>query len=350
MGSLRGHNKEEFWKGADARIRAIGRAKAEIWDASVVEVGTGGNVGKVKVLLPGEITPTTDLPFAPVVGPMPLVGDQVTVVADAASRRVITGDDNLLFADPTISNAATGTTMQPSHYYNISAAGASPTLASGNVDPTSVIVIRSIVACTVNAAAGETVNGTLTSFAMPAYSSVILTARGTTGWAVISSSGVPAFAAPDPRMVIGQKTSDESFASAAVANVTDMVFPVGAGERWNYEFNIWYRATSAADIRFDLVPPAGAGSRIYTLLRVPTTNTVLPSAAEFGTVALNGSFLLNAGGTGVTSGSETLVILKGVITVGATAGTMQLRAAQLVADAANPSVVTQFSNFVAFRA
>lgn len=199
MGRLRGHSKEEFWQGADARIRAIGRSKAEVWDATVVEVGAGADAGKVKVLLPGETTPTTDLPFAPVIGPTPAVNDQVVTVTDAASRRVITGEDHLLYASTTLESALTGATLLPSHYYNISTAGAAPTLESGDVDPsttteaTRIIVIRCIVDCTINAPAGQFVNGTLTSFAMPAFSSVILAARGTTGWAVLASSGVPAF-------------------------------------------------------------------------------------------------------------------------------------------------------------
>src|SRR5215207_7624788 len=76
---------------ADSRIRQALRPYAQMFNAEVIEIGAGADTGKVKVRLPGELTDTADLPFAPVAGAVPALADRVLVLADFASRRVVSG-------------------------------------------------------------------------------------------------------------------------------------------------------------------------------------------------------------------------------------------------------------------
>src|SRR5215208_4651972 len=76
---------------ADARIRQALAPYPQMYNAEVVEIGAGADAGKVKVRLPGELTATADLPFAPVIGVVPALNARVLVLADFASRRVVSG-------------------------------------------------------------------------------------------------------------------------------------------------------------------------------------------------------------------------------------------------------------------
>lgn len=75
----------------DERIRALTRHHTSVYTATVAVVGSGAYAGKVKVRLPGEDIPEANLPWAPVTGTVPAVGDAVLTIVDFASRRVITG-------------------------------------------------------------------------------------------------------------------------------------------------------------------------------------------------------------------------------------------------------------------
>src|SRR5215207_9345375 len=77
---------------ADARIRQALAPYPQMFNAEVVEIGAGADAGKVKVRLPGEESvATADLNFAPVAGAVPALADRVLVLADFASRRVVSG-------------------------------------------------------------------------------------------------------------------------------------------------------------------------------------------------------------------------------------------------------------------
>jgi hypothetical protein len=80
----------DFWSGVDKHIRGVLRPYPLPFNAEVVEVGGGANTGKVKVRLPGEDFAQADLPWAPVYGATPSVGQYVFTLADFAARRVIT--------------------------------------------------------------------------------------------------------------------------------------------------------------------------------------------------------------------------------------------------------------------
>ncbi len=250
-------------------MRPLVTGKAEVWQGQVVEV-----IGStVRVARADEPTVAANLlrqPY-PVVGPVPAVGDQVWAASWLGGGIVITGRDNLFITNTNIENPVTGSTLQAGHYYNISTAGASPTLVSGDLDPsttteaTRIMVIRCTQDCTINAASGQTVNNTLTSFYMPAFSSVTLAARGSTGWAVIASSGVPAFS---PSMAIFSCYRSTTFTFSAASTWTKLLYDVeqvdtgwlvvGTGATQSrftpqiagwYQFQAYVETTSTTDLK-----------------------------------------------------------------------------------------------------
>lgn len=83
--------EREFWRGVDKRINSNLRPYLKHQVAEVMEIGSGGNTGMVRVRLPGENLLVTDLPFAEVHGSMPAVEDQVYTVYDSFSRHVVMG-------------------------------------------------------------------------------------------------------------------------------------------------------------------------------------------------------------------------------------------------------------------
>ena len=97
---------EQFWLSAEKRIRPMLRPYLSDFDGVVEEVGTGVNVGKVKVRRPTEEIPVADLLWSPVYGAVPAVGAVVFVaVSVTGNRRVITGGGS----GGTVSDASTTT-------------------------------------------------------------------------------------------------------------------------------------------------------------------------------------------------------------------------------------------------
>src|SRR5215213_6443604 len=79
-----------FWGGADQRIETKLSPYLRQYLCPVVEVGSGPTADMVRVRLPGEDLAQADLPWARVLGAMPVVDDVVYTIADFAARYVIT--------------------------------------------------------------------------------------------------------------------------------------------------------------------------------------------------------------------------------------------------------------------
>lgn len=120
--------------------------------------------------------------------------------------------------------------------------------------------------------------------------------------------------------------------SAVLQNVTNMVaaLPGIAGAIFQWRSMVFYDASSTADIKFAHTIPAGATQR-WGLNALSTSGTQPLNA----TAATSGTAIA-AGATGV--GTILVAWIEGEITMGATAGNLQLQAAQNSAEATNINI------------
>lgn len=121
-----------------------------------------------------------------------------------------------------------------------------------------------------------------------------------------------------------RKTSDQTFTTTTLGDVTGLSFAVAANEVWAFEAIIHGNAPVAADWKFTVTGPAA------------------PSGVRFGLVAVGA-----AGATGIgaqsasafstaiqveSDGQEETIVIKGFVRNGSNAGTIQIQAAQFAAS------------------
>lgn len=128
-----------------------------------------------------------------------------------------------------------------------------------------------------------------------------------------------------------RKTSDQVVVnnSTSMTDVTGLSFAVGANEVWFVECYLIVVGTTAGDIKTTFSGPAGV-------------TVQLEIGSEWGVPSTSGqSALTTQGQPGLPAGSlDAAVLVAGFITTVGTAGTAQLRAAQLVADPSDLVVKT----------
>lgn len=124
--------------------------------------------------------------------------------------------------------------------------------------------------------------------------------------------------------------------SSALINDNALVAPVVANAKYLVNATVIYSSGTTPDIKFAWVGPAGATfSWTTNALSVGTTGSSGLVTVANSVIGDGGA--LQAGGAGVPTPRLTANI-RGILTVGATAGTLQLRWAQDVADASNTTV------------
>jgi hypothetical protein len=147
-----------------------------------------------------------------------------------------------------------------------------------------------------------------------------------------------------------RKSADQNFTTATLANVTDMAIPVGASEVWAFRFNIFYRATTAADLRIAVAFPSSDTGHNYVVIGMGIGVTgQFSNPMQLQNIVTSGAGLVSVGGAGIAAGNELYAIVEGVLRNGVNAGNIQLQCSQSTADAANPSVVTAYSSYQATR-
>lgn len=122
--------------------------------------------------------------------------------------------------------------------------------------------------------------------------------------------------------------------STVLQNVTSMAaaLPGTTGAIFQWRGHVFYDATTTADIKFAFLIPAGATMRWgLNALGPGGTNPIYTSISGSGTA-------ISAGALGV--GSVLYALFSGEVTMAATAGNLQLQAAQNTSDA---SVTTVFA-------
>jgi hypothetical protein len=124
--------------------------------------------------------------------------------------------------------------------------------------------------------------------------------------------------------------------STVLQNVTNMVaaLPGTTGAIFQWYCRIFYDASTAADIKFAFTIPAGASMR-WGLNSLGTGGT---NPSPYATTNISGT-ALSAGAVGV--GTGLYAIIEGEVTMGATAGNLQLQAAQNAGDASVTLILTR---------
>lgn len=123
------------------------------------------------------------------------------------------------------------------------------------------------------------------------------------------------------------KTADQAHTTTTLANVTELVVPAAANAVMGFRFAVMFRtAATTTGIRLAIAGPAGA---------TVAYRAQIPSSATADTVQHVNTL---SGGTATTAvaaaNTDYVAVLEGVLTVGATAGNLQLQVASEVAASA----------------
>lgn len=135
-------------------------------------------------------------------------------------------------------------------------------------------------------------------------------------------------------------TADGSgMTTTTLSNEPTLLQAVAANEVWSFEGQLWITGSTTGDLKLTFTYPTGAS------VRWRWSGNAASATAEGG---VNWSTLYTASGGVQGFGTvsltvPTLVLVVGMIANGATAGTLQLQAAQNVVDAANPTTIRTHS-------
>jgi len=124
--------------------------------------------------------------------------------------------------------------------------------------------------------------------------------------------------------------------STVLQNVANMAAPLPgtSGAIFQFLCRVFYDASTIADVKFAFTIPAGASMR-WGLNSLGTGGT---NPSPYATTNISGTALA-AGALGV--GTTLYAIIEGEVTMGATAGNLQLQAAQNAPDASVTLIVTR---------
>jgi hypothetical protein len=138
-------------------------------------------------------------------------------------------------------------------------------------------------------------------------------------WATVT--GLPSFV---------RKTADETVASSTVLQSDDhLFFAVAASEIWVFDFTLFIVSASVPDIKIALDVPAGATLK-WAAIHDMDNNEL----AVLSTVITGDDTSRTYGATA----SQTMIVVRGIIVNGGTAGNVQLRWAQGTSDATGTTV------------
>lgn len=145
-----------------------------------------------------------------------------------------------------------------------------------------------------------------------------------------------------------RKTGDQSVTnSTALTNDAQLFVSVVANAEYDVEAKIIYEAPIANDFRYAFTWPSGALMPWGTiqLIQGAATNVGDIAPFAFGNPASGDAF--NAGGGG--AGNQLLVLAKGSLVVGATAGTLRFQFAQATAGAGTSAICKSGSTLMLRR-
>jgi hypothetical protein len=128
-----------------------------------------------------------------------------------------------------------------------------------------------------------------------------------------------------------RKAADQTVNNSTVlVNVTDLVSPLPVAGMFGFRVVLFHDSATAADIKFAFTWPAGASAR-WGVQGIAVGAAGTTGDGQFGTATVSGASVA-VGGAGVGSANTLLSIIEGGITMGGTAGNLQLQFAQQTAD------------------
>lgn len=135
-----------------------------------------------------------------------------------------------------------------------------------------------------------------------------------------------------------RKAANQSVNSAGtgttLTNVTDLVVALPTAGVFGWRADLFYDGPDAGDIKFAYTAPAGA-TGTYGVQAISTAGAGAVGTGQYGATTTFGTALV-CGATGV--GTGLLARMAGEITMGGTAGNLQLQFAQNTADASNTTL------------
>jgi hypothetical protein len=135
-----------------------------------------------------------------------------------------------------------------------------------------------------------------------------------------------------------RKTANQSVSSASTGttliNDTALLVALPAAGIFGFALDIFYDGPDAGDIKFAFTAPALA-TGTYGVHAISTAGAATVGTGQYSATTTFGTAIA-CGTTGV--GTGLLAIIKGEITMGGTAGNLQLQWAQNTADASNTTV------------
>lgn len=135
-----------------------------------------------------------------------------------------------------------------------------------------------------------------------------------------------------------RKSANQSVNSAGtgttLVDVTGLVVALPTAGLFGWRATLFYDGPDAGDIKFAYTAPAGA-TGTYGVQAISTAGAAAVGTGQYGATTTFGTAIV-CGTTGV--GTGLLGIMEGEITMGGTAGNLQLQFAQNTADAANTTL------------
>lgn len=147
-------------------------------------------------------------------------------------------------------------------------------------------------------------------------------------WELVAAAG-------DARLTPVIKTADEPVISSTVLqNDNELFFSVEANTKYAVKFVLLYTGATAGDFKVNVTVPAGAAYRLGVFGLTETATGVTGPFQTSTITEASGSYTFGC------SGFSAMATLDGVITIGATAGTVQFQFAQGTSSGTATTVLT----------
>lgn len=167
---------------------------------------------------------------------------------------------------------------------------------------------------------------------------------------LVNPDGTPAF----PTTVQKVLAANLAVVNTVQTNLPDINWSVAANETWQFRAGIFYDSTTGNDFRMSITTPAGA---TLSWAGIGTHTTATSGAGSLNAFAQDGSGTLGGYGGGRAAAAaavKLMLIVNGIVVVGATAGTVQLRAAKFnntdTTSPADDMTVYANSHLIAWKA
>lgn len=132
------------------------------------------------------------------------------------------------------------------------------------------------------------------------------------------------------RLLTRRKAADQTVNnSTTLVNDTHLVFNAGRDEAWFARYLLLTNSSAVADVKFQLVLPAGATARVLYVGNNDAGTLAEQEVAQAVNITVQGT------------GANRLIVLEAHIVMSTTAGDIQLQWAQNTAEASNTRVLKQ---------